>query len=150
MDYICFPHLLNVIWALNKILVKQPREIDTQPYQMAKKEHNGAAYCKEDVVTEDKETQSDRALTEEDCLETRTDLPSCQLTAHMVQETALWSSFPLHITHTRHTYTLSPPAAVLSSVLGMYWSKRPNIDVKPITLNVLRVCGTSFLCFKMS
>lgn len=56
---------------------------------MAKKDRNGAAYCKEDMVTEDKETESDRAQTEEEDLETSVALPSCQLTAHTVQETAL-------------------------------------------------------------
>ncbi len=70
------------------VLVDQPREINTQPYQMAKKDSNGAAYCKEDTVTEDKETESDRAQTEEEDLE-RVTLPSCQLMAHSVQETAL-------------------------------------------------------------
>ncbi|XP_029282085.1 sodium-dependent multivitamin transporter-like [Cottoperca gobio] len=67
----------------------KPKEIDTQPYQMAKIDGNGAAYCKEDTVTEDKETESDRAQTEEKDLETRIARPSCQLTAHTVQETAL-------------------------------------------------------------
>lgn len=63
--------------------------MDTQPYQMAKKDRNGAAHSKEDTVTEDKETESDRAQIEEEDLETRIALPSCQLTAHTVQETAL-------------------------------------------------------------
>ncbi|TKS75657.1 Sodium-dependent multivitamin transporter [Collichthys lucidus] len=65
------------------------KEISTQPYQMAKKDSNGAAYCKEDTVTEDKETESDRAQTEDEDLETSIVLPSCQLTNHTVQETAL-------------------------------------------------------------
>lgn len=70
-------------------LAQEPKEINTQPYQMAKKDSNGAAYCKEDMVTEDKETESDRAQTEEEDLEARIALPSCQLTAPTVQETAL-------------------------------------------------------------
>lgn len=56
---------------------------------MAKKDSNGAAYCKEDTVTEDKETESDRAQTEDEDLETSIVLPSCKLTNHTVQETAL-------------------------------------------------------------
>lgn len=53
---------------------------------MAKKDSNGAAYCKEDTITEDKEMESDDAQAEE---EERRTVPSCQLTAHTVQETAL-------------------------------------------------------------
>ncbi|XP_031732938.1 solute carrier family 5 member 6a [Anarrhichthys ocellatus] len=61
---------------------------EIQPYQMAKKDGNGAALCKEDTVTEDKEMESDRAQTEEeDDLETRAALPSCQLAGHTVEET---------------------------------------------------------------
>ncbi|XP_031176956.1 solute carrier family 5 member 6a isoform X1 [Sander lucioperca] len=67
----------------------KPKESHAQPYQMAKKDGNGAAYCKEDTVTEDKETESDRAQTEDEDLETRMVLPSCQLAAHTLQETAL-------------------------------------------------------------
>ena len=70
-------------------LFDQPKEIGTQPYQMAKKESNGAAYSKEDTATEDKETESDRAQTEDEDLETRTAPPSCRLAAHTDQETAL-------------------------------------------------------------
>ncbi|XP_056261316.1 solute carrier family 5 member 6a [Seriola aureovittata] len=70
-------------------LSQKPKEISTQPYQMAKKDSNGAAHCKDDTVTEDKETESDRAQTEEEDLEARIVRPSCQLTAHTVQETAL-------------------------------------------------------------
>ncbi|KAE8287181.1 Sodium-dependent multivitamin transporter [Larimichthys crocea] len=70
-------------------LAQKPKEISTQPYQMAKKDSNGAAYCKEDTVTEDKETESDRAQTEDEDLETSIVLPSCKLTNHTVQETAL-------------------------------------------------------------
>ncbi|KAL7388013.1 hypothetical protein ABVT39_005420 [Epinephelus coioides] len=70
-------------------LAQKPKEILAQPYLMAKKDSNGTAYCKEDTVTEDKEAESDRAETEEEDLETRIALPSCQLTAHTVQETAL-------------------------------------------------------------
>ncbi len=55
---------------------------------MAKKDTNGAAHCKEDAVSEGKETESDRVQTEEEDMETRI-VPSCQLTAHTVQETAL-------------------------------------------------------------
>lgn len=55
---------------------------------MAKKDSNGAAYSKEDTVTEDKETESDRQTEEEDS-ETRIVRPACQLAAHSVQETAL-------------------------------------------------------------
>ncbi|TDH00029.1 hypothetical protein EPR50_G00183110 [Perca flavescens] len=67
----------------------KPKESHAQPYQMAKKDSNGAAYCKEDTVTEDKETESDRAQTEDEDLETRMALPTCQLAAHTLQETAL-------------------------------------------------------------
>ncbi|XP_071755325.2 solute carrier family 5 member 6a [Centroberyx gerrardi] len=71
-------------------LAYKPKAINTQPYQIAKKESNGAAYPKEEVITEDKETEeSDRAKTEEGDEETGTPLPSCQLTGHTVQETAL-------------------------------------------------------------
>lgn len=55
---------------------------------MATKDSNGAAFCKEDTVTEDKEMESDRALTEDEDLEARV-VPSCQLRAHTVQETAM-------------------------------------------------------------
>lgn len=79
----------NLSLKKSSVLVDQPKEINTQPYQMAKKDSNGAAYCKEDMVTEDKETESDRAQTEEEDLEARIALPSCQLTAPTVQETAL-------------------------------------------------------------
>ncbi|XP_071387618.1 solute carrier family 5 member 6a [Centroberyx affinis] len=71
-------------------LAYKDKAISTQPYQMAKKESNGAAYPKEEAITEDKETEeSDRAKTEEGDEETGTPMPSCQLTAHTVQETAL-------------------------------------------------------------
>uniref|UniRef100_UPI003AB0A227 solute carrier family 5 member 6a n=1 Tax=Centroberyx gerrardi TaxID=166262 RepID=UPI003AB0A227 len=71
-------------------LAYKPKAINTQPYQIAKKESNGAAYPKEEAITEDKETEeSDRAKTEEGDEETGTPLPSCQLTGHTVQETAL-------------------------------------------------------------
>ncbi|KAM8726653.1 solute carrier family 5 member 6a isoform 1-T3 [Acanthopagrus schlegelii] len=68
-------------------LAQKPKE-NTQPYQMATKDSNGAALCKEDTVTEDKEMESDRALTEDEDLEARV-VPSYQLTAHTVQETAM-------------------------------------------------------------
>lgn len=73
------------------VLVQQPKDTSTQPYQMAKKEGNGTAYCKEDTVTEEKEAASEKAQTteEEDEAETRVIQPSCQLTSHTVQETAL-------------------------------------------------------------
>lgn len=48
---------------------------------MAKKDGNGAACCKEDTATEDKELESDRAQTEDEDMDTPT--------AHTVQETAL-------------------------------------------------------------
>lgn len=56
---------------------------------MAKKDSSGAASCKEDTVPKEKETESERALPDVEYLETRVALPSCQLTAHTVQETAL-------------------------------------------------------------
>lgn len=67
-------------------LALKPKEINTQPYQMAKKDSNGSAPC-----TDGKETESNTAPTEgeEEDLETRVTLPSCKLTAHTVQETAL-------------------------------------------------------------
>ncbi|KAG7244221.1 hypothetical protein INR49_004294 [Caranx melampygus] len=74
-------------------LAQKPKEISTQPYQMAKKDSNGAAHCKDS--TEDKETESDHAQTEEDDLETRIALPSCKLTAHTVQETAFLVRHPV-------------------------------------------------------
>ncbi|XP_074541058.1 solute carrier family 5 member 6a [Halichoeres trimaculatus] len=70
-------------------LAPKPKEINNQPYQMAKKDSSGATYCKDDVVTKEKEAEGERALPDEDDLETRVALPSCQLTAHTVQETAL-------------------------------------------------------------
>lgn len=78
-----------LIYAFNSgfALVYQPKEINT--YQMATKDGSGAAYCKEDMVTEYKEAESDRARTEDEDIETRISVLSCQLTAHMVQETAL-------------------------------------------------------------
>ncbi|XP_032441969.1 solute carrier family 5 member 6a isoform X1 [Xiphophorus hellerii] len=62
-------------------LALKPAEISSQPYQMAKKDGNGAACCKEDTATEDKELESDRAQTEDEDMDTPT--------AHRVQETAL-------------------------------------------------------------
>ncbi|KAM7395044.1 hypothetical protein PAMA_006679 [Pampus argenteus] len=70
-------------------LAYKPKETNTQPYQMAKKDLNGATYSKEDTVTEDKEAESDRAQTDEDVAETRVIQPSCKLAAHTVEETAL-------------------------------------------------------------
>ncbi|KAM4713631.1 solute carrier family 5 member 6a [Anableps anableps] len=70
-------------------LTLKPKEINTQPYQMAKKDRSRAAYCKEDTVTEDKEMESDKAQTEDEDMDTRRALPSCQLTTHTLQETAL-------------------------------------------------------------
>ncbi|XP_056283743.1 solute carrier family 5 member 6a [Pseudoliparis swirei] len=67
---------------------QKSKEIDAQPYQMAKKDGNGAALCKEDTVTEDKELESDRAQTEDEDLEARVALPLCQLRGHTVEETA--------------------------------------------------------------
>lgn len=70
-------------------LAPKQKEIGTQPYQKAKKDSNGGTYCKEDTVTEEKEAESDRAMTEDEDTETRITVPSCQLTSHTVQETAL-------------------------------------------------------------
>lgn len=112
----CFPLLFIITWALNIILVDQPKE-NTQPYQMATKDSNGAALCKEDTVTEDKEMESDRALTEDEDLEARV-VPSYQLTAHTVQETAMWSFFLLLLlTHTRPTHTHFDPQLLYCQVL---------------------------------
>ncbi|XP_077409795.1 solute carrier family 5 member 6a isoform X2 [Vanacampus margaritifer] len=68
-------------------LAQKSSEINAQPYERAKKGANGAAYCKEDTVTEDKEMESDSVQTEDE--ESRAALPSCKLTAHCVEETAL-------------------------------------------------------------
>lgn len=100
--FLCFPLLSTITWLFNIIHVDQSKETNAQPYQMAKKDGNGALYCKEDTVTEDKKTESDRQAEEED-LEARVVLPSCQLADHSVHETALWSFFLLFITHT-HTH----------------------------------------------
>ena len=85
-------HIFHIIYCVFNsffTLADQPKQINTQPYQMAKKEGNGTAYCKEDMVTEFKEAESDRAETEDEDLDTKIALPSCQLTATTVQETAL-------------------------------------------------------------
>ncbi|XP_055362289.1 solute carrier family 5 member 6a isoform X2 [Betta splendens] len=67
-------------------LAQKPRDIS----QTSEKERmDGATYSKDDTVTEDKEAKSDRVHTEEEDLQTRVMLPSCQLTSHTVQETAL-------------------------------------------------------------
>lgn len=58
-----------------------------QPYERAKKGANGAAHCKEDTVTEDKEMESDGAPAEDE--ECTAALPTCKLSAHRVEETAL-------------------------------------------------------------
>ncbi|XP_038162727.1 solute carrier family 5 member 6a isoform X1 [Cyprinodon tularosa] len=59
-------------------LAMKAKDIHTPPYQMAKKDSNGAAFCGEDAAAEDKsQTEEERTL------------PSCQLTAHIVEETAL-------------------------------------------------------------
>ncbi|XP_061609958.1 solute carrier family 5 member 6a isoform X3 [Phyllopteryx taeniolatus] len=68
-------------------LAQKPDEIHAQPYERARKGANGAARCKEDTVTEDKEMESDSVQTEDE--ESRPALPSCELTAHCVEETAL-------------------------------------------------------------
>lgn len=65
------------------VTVLQPKEISSQPYQMAKKDGNGAACCKEDTATEDKGLECDRAQTEDEDEDVDT------LTTHTVQETAL-------------------------------------------------------------
>ncbi|XP_061899256.1 solute carrier family 5 member 6a [Entelurus aequoreus] len=65
-------------------LAQKPKEVNT-PYERDKTGENGAAYCKEDTVTEDKEMESDSAQDEE----SRASRPLCQLTAHSVEETAL-------------------------------------------------------------
>ncbi|XP_017157838.1 solute carrier family 5 member 6a isoform X2 [Poecilia reticulata] len=62
-------------------LALKPKETSSQPYQVAKKDGNGAACCKEDTATGDKELESDRAQTEDEDMDT--------LTTHTVQETAL-------------------------------------------------------------
>ncbi|XP_029984557.1 solute carrier family 5 member 6a [Sphaeramia orbicularis] len=69
-------------------LAPKLKESNSQPYLMAKKDSNGAAFCKEDMITEEKEMESDRAPTEDED-ETRSLPPSCELTGHTVQETAL-------------------------------------------------------------
>ncbi|XP_061559583.1 solute carrier family 5 member 6a isoform X2 [Phycodurus eques] len=68
-------------------LAQKPNEIHARPYERAKKGANGAACRKEDTVTEDKEMESDGVPTEDE--ESRPALPSCELTAHCVEETAL-------------------------------------------------------------
>ncbi|XP_028295962.1 solute carrier family 5 member 6a [Gouania willdenowi] len=60
----------------------QKPKVGSQPYQMAKKESNGVALCKDDTVTECKETATDTDL---DIIP----VPSSQLMAHVVQETAM-------------------------------------------------------------
>ncbi|XP_019947487.2 solute carrier family 5 member 6a [Paralichthys olivaceus] len=65
-------------------LTPKPKEISPQPYHMAKKSSNGAAHCKEDSVTEDKETES-----HDEDLEIKISLSSSPPTAHTVQETSL-------------------------------------------------------------
>ncbi|XP_040016000.2 solute carrier family 5 member 6a [Gasterosteus aculeatus] len=65
----------------------ESKDTTAQPYQMARKDGNGAALCKEDTVTEDKEMESDRAQTEEEDVEPRTPRPSCKLTGQTVEET---------------------------------------------------------------
>ncbi|XP_019740573.1 solute carrier family 5 member 6a isoform X1 [Hippocampus comes] len=68
-------------------LAPKSNEIAAQPYERAKKGANGAAYRKEDTVTEDKEMESDSAPAEDE--ECRAALPTCKLTAHCLEETAL-------------------------------------------------------------
>ncbi|KAM9703444.1 solute carrier family 5 member 6a isoform 1-T2 [Menidia menidia] len=70
-------------------LGQRPKEINTQPYKMATKEGNGANYCKEETATELKDSESSRAEMEDEDLGTKITLPTCQLTATTVQETAL-------------------------------------------------------------
>ncbi|XP_037099788.1 solute carrier family 5 member 6a [Syngnathus acus] len=65
----------------------KPSEINTQPYERAKKGANGASYCKEDTIREDKEMESDSVQTEDE--ESRAALPLCKMTAHCLEETAL-------------------------------------------------------------
>ncbi|KAM9778501.1 solute carrier family 5 member 6a [Syngnathus typhle] len=65
----------------------KPSEINTQPYERAKKGANGASYCKEDTIREDKEMESDSVQTEDE--ESRGALPLCKMTAHCLEETAL-------------------------------------------------------------
>ncbi|XP_049612934.1 solute carrier family 5 member 6a [Syngnathus scovelli] len=62
-------------------------EINTQPYERAKKGANGASYCKEDTIREDKEMESDSVQTEDE--ESRAALPLCNMTPHCLEETAL-------------------------------------------------------------
>ncbi|XP_057678237.1 solute carrier family 5 member 6a isoform X2 [Corythoichthys intestinalis] len=68
-------------------LAQKRDEVNAQNYERAKKGANGEAYCKEDMVTEDKEMESDGVQTEDE--ESKAALPSCKLTAHCVEETAL-------------------------------------------------------------
>ncbi|XP_068432913.1 solute carrier family 5 member 6a [Clinocottus analis] len=67
---------------------RKAKDADAPPYQMATKDGNGAALCKEDTVTEDKEQESDRAQTEDEDQEVRVAPPSCPLRGHTVDETA--------------------------------------------------------------
>ncbi|XP_077443442.1 solute carrier family 5 member 6a [Stigmatopora argus] len=68
-------------------LAQKNNEVNAQNYERAKKGANGEAYCKEDMVTEDKEMESDSVQTEDE--ESKAALPSCKLTAHTTEETAL-------------------------------------------------------------
>nr|XP_061806498.1 sodium-dependent multivitamin transporter-like [Nerophis lumbriciformis] len=63
------------------------QKVTTLSACLVRKGANGEAYCKEDMVTEDKEMESDGVQTEDE--ESKAALPSCKLTAHCVEETAL-------------------------------------------------------------
>ncbi|KAM9798660.1 LOW QUALITY PROTEIN: solute carrier family 5 member 6a [Neosynchiropus ocellatus] len=62
------------------------KEIDKKPYEPGHKEGNGSAYCKEDMIKEEKEMESDGAQTDE---ETKVTFGSSRPTAQVDQETAL-------------------------------------------------------------
>ncbi|KAF0023089.1 hypothetical protein F2P81_023719 [Scophthalmus maximus] len=72
-------------------LPKKPKEISAQPYQMAKKDGNGAAHCKDDSADEHRDAESDGAQTRDEGSERKISLcaSSRQPTAHTVQETSL-------------------------------------------------------------
>ncbi|XP_056150794.1 solute carrier family 5 member 6a [Lampris incognitus] len=70
-------------------LPQKSKMVETQPYQMAKKESNGEAYPKEDVVAEDETKRVKDSKAENGDKKSGTPVPSCQLKAHTVQETAL-------------------------------------------------------------
>ncbi|XP_051908638.1 solute carrier family 5 member 6a [Hippocampus zosterae] len=68
-------------------LAPKSNEVGARPYERAKKGANGAAYRKEDALTEEKEMESDGAPAEDD--ERGAALPACKLSARRAEETAL-------------------------------------------------------------